>query len=69
MYFIPVKIKDPMDKLVRLYVQNIARLHGIPLVIVSYRDSQFTSSFWQSLNKEMGTDVKFSIAFHLQNDG
>jgi hypothetical protein len=26
-HFIPIKVKDPMDKLARLYVQNIVRLH------------------------------------------
>jgi hypothetical protein len=48
-HFIPVKVKDPMDKLARLYVQNIVRLHGVPSAIVSDRDSRFTSRFWQSL--------------------
>jgi hypothetical protein len=27
--------KDLMDKLARLYVQNVVRLHGVPLAIVS----------------------------------
>ena len=53
-HFIPVKVKDPMDKLVRLYVQSIVRLHRVPLAIVSNRDYRFTSRFWQSLQKEMG---------------
>ena len=26
-HFIPIKVKDPMDKLARLYVQNIVCLH------------------------------------------
>jgi hypothetical protein len=68
-HFIPMKVKDPMDKLARLYVQNIVRLHGVPSAIVSDRDSHFTSRFWQSLQKEMGTELKFSTAFHPQTDG
>jgi hypothetical protein len=48
-HFIPIKVKDPMDKLVRLYVQNVVRLHGVPSAIISDRDSRFTSRFWQSL--------------------
>jgi hypothetical protein len=48
-HFIPIKVKDPMDKLARLYVQNIVRLHGVPSPIISDRDSHFTSRFWQSL--------------------
>ena len=46
-HFIPIKVKDPMDKLARLYVQNIVRLHGVPSAIISDRDSHFTSRFWQ----------------------
>jgi hypothetical protein len=44
-----MKVKDPMDKLTRLYVQNIVRLHGVPSAIILDRDSHFTLRFWQSL--------------------
>jgi hypothetical protein len=63
-HFIPIKVKDPIDKLTTLYVQNIVRLHGVPSAIISDKDSCFTSRFWQSLQKEMGTELKFSTAFH-----
>jgi hypothetical protein len=68
-HFIPMKVKDPIDKLVRLYVQNIVRLHGVPLAIVSERDFRFTSRFWQSIQKEMETELKFSTAFHPRTNG
>jgi transposase InsO family protein len=58
-----------MDKLARLYVQNVVRLHGVALAIILDRDSCFTSRFWQGLQKEMGTELKFSTAFHPQTDG
>ena len=48
-HFIPMKVKDPMDKLVKLYVHNIVCLHEVPSAIVSDRDSRFTLRFWQSL--------------------
>ena len=63
-HFIPMKVKDSMDKLARLYVPNIVRLHGVPSAFISDRDSHFTSRFWQSLQKEIGTDIKFSTTFH-----
>jgi hypothetical protein len=63
-YFIPMKVMDPMDKLARLYVQNIVCLHGVPSAIILDRDSRFTSRFWQSLQKEIGMELKFSTAFH-----
>jgi hypothetical protein len=34
-HFIPIKVKDPIDKLARLYVQNVVRLHGVPSAIIS----------------------------------
>jgi hypothetical protein len=68
-HFIPIKVKDPMDKLARLYVQNIVCLHGVLSTIIFDRDSRFTSRFWQSLQKEMGMELKFNIAFHPQIDG
>ena len=37
-HFIPVKIDFSMDRLVELYVDEIVRLHGVPLSIVSDRD-------------------------------
>ena len=68
-HFIPMKVKDPMDKLARLYVQNIVCLHGVPSAIILDRDSHFTSRFCQSLQKEIGTKLKFSTTFHPQTDG
>ena len=53
----------------KLYVQEVVRLHGVPTAIVSDRDSCFTSRFWQSLQRELGTKLKFSMAFHPQTDG
>ena len=62
-HFILMKVMDSMDKFARLYVQNIVHLHGVPSVIILDRDSRLTLRFWQSLQKEMGTELKFSIAF------
>ena len=41
-------------------------LHGIPLFIISDRGAQYTSLFWRSFQKGLGTQVKFSTAFILK---
>ena len=38
-YFLPVKMKYSVQKLVKLYVDEIVILHGIPVSIVSDKDS------------------------------
>ena len=43
--------------------------HGIPLSIISDRGAQFTSRFWRSFQKGLGTIVMLNITFHHQTDG
>ena len=68
-HFIPVRINYSMDRLAELYVDEIVRLHGVPLSIVSDRDPQFTSRFWKELELALGTRHNFSITFHPQTNG
>ena len=68
-HFIPVRMDYSMDRLAELYVEEIVRLHGVPLSIVSDRDPRFTSRFWKELQLALGTKLKFSTTFHPQIDG
>ena len=63
-HFIPGKATYTVEKWAELYLQEIVRLHGIPVSIVSDRDPRFTSTFWRSLHKSLGTKLDFSTAFH-----
>ena len=63
-HFIPIRMNYSLDKLAELYVNEIVRLHGMPVSIVSNRDPRFTSQFWGSLQKALGTKLNFSTAFH-----
>ncbi|KAA0047501.1 hypothetical protein E6C27_scaffold498G001280 [Cucumis melo var. makuwa] len=67
--FIPIKATSTLDQLARLYVDKIVSQYGVPVSIVSDRDPRFTSKFWPSLQKAMGTRLKFSTSFHPQTDG
>ena len=63
-HFIPLRVGWTMEKLAQLYIQEIVRLHGVPVTIVSDRDPRFVSRFWKSLHEAMGTKLQFSTAFH-----
>ncbi|GJZ08550.1 putative reverse transcriptase domain-containing protein [Tanacetum coccineum] len=58
-----------MDKLTRQYLKEIISRHGVPVSIISDRDSKFTSHFWKSLNEALGTQLDMSTAYHPQTDG
>ncbi|GJZ00192.1 putative reverse transcriptase domain-containing protein [Tanacetum coccineum] len=58
-----------MEKLTRLYLKEIVSRHGVPVSIISDRDSRFTSRFWQSLHKALGTHINMSTTYHSQTDG
>ena len=68
-HFIPIRIDYSMDRLAELYVDEIVRLHGVPLSIVSDQDLRFTSRFWKELQLALGTRLNFSTVFHPQTDG
>ncbi|GJR14858.1 putative reverse transcriptase domain-containing protein [Tanacetum coccineum] len=68
-HFLPMKETDSKEKLTRLYMKEIVARHGIPVSIISDRDSHFTSRVWQSLHKALGMQLDLSTAYHPQTDG
>ncbi|GJW75465.1 putative reverse transcriptase domain-containing protein, partial [Tanacetum coccineum] len=58
-----------MEKLTRQYLKEVVSRHGVPVSIISDQDSKFTSHFWKSLNKALGTQLDMSTAYHPQTDG
>ncbi|KAK8934991.1 hypothetical protein KSP39_PZI014260 [Platanthera zijinensis] len=68
-HFIPHRKDDSVEKLAKLYVDNIVRLQCVPRSIVSDRDGRFTSNDWRLVQQMLGTKLKFSTAFHPQTDG
>ena len=59
-HFLPINKKYSLDKLASLYIKEIIRYHGVPVSIISDRDPRFTSKFRESLQKSLGTQLKFS---------
>ncbi|KAI3797157.1 hypothetical protein L1987_32410 [Smallanthus sonchifolius] len=68
-HFLPIREDYRVEKLARIYIDEIVSRHGIPLNIISDRDARFTSRFWQSLQKALGTRLDLSTAYHPQTDG
>ncbi|GKC90270.1 putative reverse transcriptase domain-containing protein [Tanacetum coccineum] len=68
-HFLPMKETDSMEKLTTQYLKEVALRHGVPVLIIFYRDSRFTSYFWKSLNEALGTQLDMSMAYHPQTDG
>ncbi|GJV76027.1 putative reverse transcriptase domain-containing protein [Tanacetum coccineum] len=67
--FLPMKKTDSMKKLTHQYLKEIVYRYGVPVSIISDRDSRFTSGFWRSLHNALGTEVNMSTAYHLEIDG
>ncbi|GJW50527.1 putative reverse transcriptase domain-containing protein [Tanacetum coccineum] len=63
------KENDPLDKLARLYLNRIVARHRIPVSIICDRDGRFTSNFWKSFQKDLGTKLSMSTVYHSETDG
>ncbi|KAD3067059.1 hypothetical protein E3N88_34939 [Mikania micrantha] len=68
-HFLPIREDYKMEKLSSIYIKEVVSRHGVPLSIISDRDSRFTSRFWQTLQKALGTRLDLSTAYHPQTDG
>ncbi|GKD37769.1 putative reverse transcriptase domain-containing protein, partial [Tanacetum coccineum] len=68
-YFLPMREDYKMDRLARLYLNEIVTRHAVPISIISDRDSRFTSRFWQSMQEALGTRLDMSTVYHPQTDG
>ncbi|GJU89113.1 putative reverse transcriptase domain-containing protein [Tanacetum coccineum] len=68
-YFLPMREDYKMERLAKLYLNKIVARHGVPISIISDRDSRFTSRFWQSMQEALGTRLDMSTAYHPQTDG
>ena len=68
-HFLVIRVDFSLERLARLYINEIVKLHCTLVSIVFDRDRRFVSRFWESVHKAMGTNLKFSTAFHPQTDG
>ena len=67
--FLAMQMTFTLEDFCRLYIQEIVRLHGVLVSIVSDRDPIFMAYFWKSFQRSMGIQLMMSIAFHPYMDG
>ncbi|GJW42490.1 putative reverse transcriptase domain-containing protein [Tanacetum coccineum] len=63
-HFLAIREDYQMEKLARLYINEVVARHGVPISIISYCDGRFTSQFWQMLQRALGTRLDMSMAYH-----
>ena len=66
---IPCHDTDDAPKCALLLKQHVFDMYGLPKGIISDRDPKYTSSFWRSLFKALGTRLHLTTAFRPQSDG
>jgi hypothetical protein len=62
-HFIPLCHPYTAAIIAKLFLDNVYKLHGMPLSIVSHRDRIFTSKFWQELFNLPQVQLHMSSAF------
>nr|GEX11241.1 putative reverse transcriptase domain-containing protein [Tanacetum cinerariifolium] len=60
---------EKCDYGLRDWTSKNPKWHGVPVSVISDRDSLFTSRFWVSLQKALGTQLDISTAYHPKTDG
>ncbi|GJZ06437.1 putative reverse transcriptase domain-containing protein, partial [Tanacetum coccineum] len=68
-HFLPMREDDTLEKSTRQYLKEVVSKHGVSVSIISDRDGKFTSHFWKSLHKALGTRLDISIAYHPETNG
>ncbi|GKC70177.1 putative reverse transcriptase domain-containing protein [Tanacetum coccineum] len=68
-HFLAMRGDYSTKRLAKLYINEIFAQHGVPVLIISDRDGRFTSRFWQTLQKALGTRLDMGTTYHPQTDG
>ena len=68
-HFIPLAHPYSVTTVAQAFIDNVLKLHGPPLAIVSDRDRIFTSNLWKSIFSALQVQLRYSSAYHPQPDG
>jgi len=67
-YFIATTEETSVEGLVRLFRDNVWKLHGLLESVISDRGPQFAVELTKELNRMLRIEIKLSIAFYPQTD-
>ena len=67
-HFVATTEGTSVEGLVRLFRDNMWKLHRLPESVVSDRGPQFAVELTRELNKMLGIEIRLSTAFHPQTD-
>ena len=71
-HYIPCTIDEngtTTEATAQLLLQNVWKLHGLPLLLTSDRGPQFISGVWKNLCKILGISASLSTSFHPEING
>jgi len=67
-HFVVTTEKTTVEGLMRLFRDNMWKLHGLPESVILDRGPQFTVGLTKELNKMLGIEIRLSTAYHLEMD-
>ena len=65
-HFLAMRMTFTLEKFGRLYIRYIIRLHGVSVSTIPNQDPRFTTHFWKSFQRAMGTQLMMSTTFYPQ---
>jgi len=68
-HFVVMTEKTMVEGLVRLFRDNVWKLHRLPESVISDRGPQFAVGLMRELNKMLEIETKLSMAYHLETNG
>jgi hypothetical protein len=68
-HFVPINTTYTGPQLAGLYSSRIACFHGVPMRIVSDRETQVILQFWERLHETMANHLSLSSAYYPQTNG
>jgi len=67
-HFVPLRHPFTALSVAKAYLDNVYKLHGLPMSLISNCDRVFTSKLWQELFSLAGVSLRMSSSYHPQTD-